>query len=311
MRTANIIVTSRCNQHCPFCFYADANGNEQSGESVATLLRTLKREHVQAVVITGGEPATYPPLSDVIADTLEGAFEKIAIHTNGSVCERADVLALVRGRPDRFEFVISLHGHTPEVHDDLVSCSGSFARAMRLARWSATHSVAFSVNSAILLGNIAHLADLIGLTRSIGARRATLLLAHDCSPDLRFKASMCSAVSAVERIAALPDDYLRTDGIPYCLLRNREEIVGESYWPRPLLVVALSGKVFDYTNDLVRDLRFKPRDCDNCVMTSVCMGVYREYEADFGDIYPGPIRRPQQSAAHVREARGGPRAGAP
>lgn len=293
MQTANIIITSRCNQHCPFCFYADAEGREQSCADVTALLSTLKHRNVQAIVITGGEPSVYSQLPQLLGNILEGPFEKIAIHTNGSLCERADVLELVRAHPARFGFVISLHGPTPDTHDGSVSCRGSFARALRLAQWSHVHAISFSVNSAILRDNTAHLAAMVTLSQGIGASRVTFLLVHDCSSDLRFKASIADAVSAVRLLGDLGNEYVRTDGIPYCLLRNREEIVGESNWPRPLLVVSLRGQVYDYTRDIINDLRFKHPDCQTCLMTSVCMGVYREYERDFCAIYPGPIRKPQ------------------
>ncbi len=286
-------------------------GDEQPFDNVAGLLQKLRRDGVEAIVITGGEPATYRDLAAGLNRILADGFEKVVIHTNGAVVDRLDVLSLASNQPSRLQFVISLHGHTPDTHDNVVSCRGSFRRVMSLAEWSAAHGVSFAVNSAILRENVAHLHDLVALTRTIGARSATLSLVHDCSLDLRFKAPMLDAISAVRRVAESAGRVFTTDGIPYCLLRGYEEVVGESHWPKPLLVISLRGQMFNYKNDLLHDLRCRPEECSECIMESVCMGVYREYRSDLQRIYTGPIKRPKQSAPVVREACGGPCAGEP
>lgn len=86
---ANLDLTNRCNQKCPFCFAnSEAAGYlyEPTFQQIKKMLETLKNEKpvpCDAVQFSGGEPTLYPDLIKVIKLAKKMGFAQIQMATNG------------------------------------------------------------------------------------------------------------------------------------------------------------------------------------------------------------------------------------
>ncbi|MDK2865977.1 MAG: pyruvate formate lyase activating enzyme [Clostridiales bacterium] len=85
-RLSSVIFTNGCNFRCPYCHNGDlARGNAPETETFDTVLTKLdqRRQHIRAVVISGGEPTLYRDLPECIR-TLKNAGYAVKLDTNGS-----------------------------------------------------------------------------------------------------------------------------------------------------------------------------------------------------------------------------------
>ena len=87
-----INVTSRCNQHCPYCFAGAGNEPPGIGDNDPTLpeislwldrLIELGEERKFNIQLSGGEPAMRSDLPEIIRICVDKGFEYIQLNTNG------------------------------------------------------------------------------------------------------------------------------------------------------------------------------------------------------------------------------------
>ncbi|MBS7527015.1 anaerobic ribonucleoside-triphosphate reductase activating protein [Fusibacter paucivorans] len=83
---SSVIFTNGCNFKCPYCHNGDlASGRAPATETFDTILTKLdqRRQHIRAVVISGGEPTLYRDLPDCIR-MLKNEGYAVKLDTNGS-----------------------------------------------------------------------------------------------------------------------------------------------------------------------------------------------------------------------------------
>lgn len=86
---ANMDLTNRCNQKCPFCFANSAAAGylyEPDFRQIKKMMETLRNEKpvpCEAIQFSGGEPTLYPELIKVIKLAKKMGFVQIQIATNG------------------------------------------------------------------------------------------------------------------------------------------------------------------------------------------------------------------------------------
>ncbi len=84
-RVASILFTAGCNLRCPYCHNGDLvegyTGPFQEGEDILEVL-IERKHHVDAIVISGGEPTMDPGLPEFLG-RLKGLGFDIKLDTNG------------------------------------------------------------------------------------------------------------------------------------------------------------------------------------------------------------------------------------
>lgn len=143
-----LYVTSRCNQKCEFCFYADSlNAPWKDGLSLDEI-RKIARSIAPCihVTLTGGEPFLRRDLDEVVSAMIEeGGVRNVTIPTNGSFPDRVEqVVSSVCERYPHVELRVALSlDALGEKHDRLRGMPGAFAKATdthrRVRRLQARH----------------------------------------------------------------------------------------------------------------------------------------------------------------------------
>ena len=131
-----LYVTSRCNQGCSFCFYANSlNAPWKHGLSIEEIGRVADSlEHCIHATLTGGEPFLRKDLAQVMAVLIERAgVRNITIPSNGSLPKRvAKVMDEVCSAYPRVEFRIALSiDALGEKHDEVRKFPNAFKLAER------------------------------------------------------------------------------------------------------------------------------------------------------------------------------------
>lgn len=102
---ANLLITTRCNRRCPFCFaQSTVNRNERgngsvnmSRDNIRKVMRFLETSGDRQLRLLGGEPTLHPEFIEIVQEALVKDF-RVHVFSNGIMKqETADFLA---GIPD-------------------------------------------------------------------------------------------------------------------------------------------------------------------------------------------------------------------
>ena len=85
MMRGELILTSACNFHCPYCRGQRSDLKKHlTYEEAAHIVDLWAVDHLQSIRFSGGEPTVWKGLVDLVAHAKEAGIEHIAISTNGS-----------------------------------------------------------------------------------------------------------------------------------------------------------------------------------------------------------------------------------
>jgi uncharacterized protein len=156
VRYLTLILTTRCNLNCQYCYNGDDPGADMTPEilrrSLALAADGSEPLHVQ---LTGGEPTLRPDLMTLAAEEARRLPRPVtlAVQTNGTRLT-PDLVDLCRTR--RLEIGVSLDG-PPAINEITRGGSKELLEGLKLLE---TQGVDFNVTTVVSRANVAFLADL-------------------------------------------------------------------------------------------------------------------------------------------------------
>ena len=177
-------LTFACNNRCRFCLdrhaplatpLATPHTAKRLGNDIKQDIVQGRRDGAERLILSGGEPTIHPLFSSLVRFGKEAGYRWVQSITNGRMLSYPRFLVeAIRAGLD--EITVSMHGHTPLLHDSLVGVPGAFAQASRGIR-SALASRRLVVNIDIVINayNVAHLPDMLQTFVGWGVREFDLL----------------------------------------------------------------------------------------------------------------------------------------
>ena len=239
------------------------------------------------IVFSGGEPTLKPDcLSALISNAYIIGYEKCTIQTNGygfhlSSGKLCDFLfEMSKKLPISIAF--SVHGYNAESHDKITRTKGSFVKIEYAIERMKHSRCMLLTNTVISTLNIDDLNKIAHYLMQYSPQSMQFSLIHSVETT-HLRPSLDASLKAIKSLLPIVGkSILRTEGIPYCLLRSMEECVGESYWPNNLDVVNRNNKYIDNLNQIALKMRWRPENyCLSCLFKEICMGIWIEYRKDF------------------------------
>ena len=187
-----LIVTSKCNLDCKYCYARSNPVAEMSERDIQLIADRLSNSRVMACWISGGEPTLWPYLPRLIK-VLGSRNIPVAIDSNGlkrsaKVLEEiADYGAFIR---------ISLDSHKPEVHD---SVRGNFHETWDTLKYLAASDRRIGVITVVHNQNAKYLKDFAHSLADIGIHRWTVLELNDVRLNSDYRKMLCLSASVFER----------------------------------------------------------------------------------------------------------------
>ncbi|HEY1556942.1 MAG TPA: radical SAM protein [Kofleriaceae bacterium] len=149
-------VTWRCNWRCVHCYQDDHAAEPLSTAVLASLFDQLRALGAMHVIVTGGEPLVRGDLFELLEHARATGLA-ITLYTNGHAIDEpaADRLAALVGAVE-----LSVLAGAPDVHDQLSSVRGSFARTVAAIERLRARDVAVVVKTPVMRPALATLPAL-------------------------------------------------------------------------------------------------------------------------------------------------------
>jgi MoaA/NifB/PqqE/SkfB family radical SAM enzyme len=229
----------RCNARCGFCYYQALLDNPVEKEPTTAQLRArllaLRTEGATEVEFTGGEPTIRPDLPELVGYTRELGFANISVISNGlrlanSVYAKRLVEAGVN------DFLFSVHGPNPEIHDAHTSVPGSFAKIMKAIGNVGSLGARCRSTTTVTGQNYSHIESMLELFLELSIECIHFAVfspvADAADTDKRLFVSYAHAAASIKRAIDRFEDRLpplSVKYIPFCLMRGYEKYVMNLY----------------------------------------------------------------------------------
>lgn len=326
-RNVEINIGKICNNKCVFCLDGMPSKEDHTFmpyETMRSELALWRSQGHLSVGFLGGEPTTYPKITEAVAYAKELGFTRIALATNAMMLRRESFLdGLLEAGLTRV--TVSMHGHTAELEDKLTMVPGGFEKkstALRhlVARRDAGHlRDGVSVNIVLNGWNYRSLLPMMHFffeTIGLHDLRANFVRPEGYAEDnADLVPSITSVIPYLVKAIALNEQRFRKvftfAGVPFCmlptpLLRDKQLLaayVGDIY--RDLSTdcslrsrgVGVDGVAlnddgrsrFNWQDRKRYDLKYHMSACQDCAFTEPCEGVWRGYLDIYGEGEFAPI----------------------
>jgi len=272
-------------QHCRACARPFRDRGELTSYEGFKLLRAFGIAKVPLVVLTGGDPAKRPDLSELVYfGRSEGLNMGLTPSATALVTEEL-ISDLASAGLQRL--AISIDGPNAAVHDTFRGTSGSFAHSLRILEAARRHGIRTQVNTTVHAGSIARLGEIATLVSQLESILwSVFFVVPTGRADVRMLPSPEAVEVSLDQIAGIAEQapfavkttaaphYRRvlaerkTDGgsqVQYGVLGKRGERVNDG---RGFMFVSHLGEIYPSG--------FLPVSCGN-VRTSSPIDVYRNH----------------------------------
>ena len=271
-------ITYRCNNHCRFCAVGNRIQEDLPLDEIKSRLLEHRAAGVELLDLDGGEPTLVPRLPELVRWARDQGFRRVNVTTNGRTLANPGTAGRLAAA-GLTDLLISLHGPSAEIHDDLTMTPGSFKETTRgivHAVQECGGRVDLGVNATIAQGNAEHLEETAALVHRLGVGRLNLQFltpfgrAHrDIVPD---------PSAAAEAVRGLLDRWrdrlaIQVINLPFCYLPGYEESLASDVGKlsrQMIFVTKEEVNLFEY----LADTRSRDEECERCLLLGGCDGKY-------------------------------------
>lgn len=293
LRMVSVHVTDYCNSKCDFCVVNSPMAQIPiSTQKLVATVEGFAGEPAEILNIHGGEATTSKALLPVLEAGRRIGIPEAHLQTNGiRLADRALVTQLIEAGVTAF--VISLHGHTAAVQEEITRTPRSFDKLLAGIRNCLDAGALVRTNTVICKQNIDTLYEVLALSCELGVPWQNISALH---PSQHAMASFQTIVVHPRRVredlpvvvrrlrAAYPDTVVELEGFPVCHAPGLEDLHIDTALRR--IRMSYHDQIFEdyetYMNDTQR--RLAP-ECLVCPEILACKGVYHAYTTEF----EGPV----------------------
>lgn len=302
MRCLNLKLTYECSNNCSFCFSSYLKDEIIDLEYLKNMMKKGYQDGCRHIVFSGGEPTVKSDkLIELIRYAIELHYKECTIQTNGYGLsdESSRLFQHIKLFSENIDIKISfsVHGHNAKIHDEMTQTTGSFINIMNAIKNISNTSCEIYTNTVISARNIHYLYNIAECIQPYNPTIMQFSVMHiegknELAPGLLASAKAihtCFSEKNATEHPPISKKILRTEGLPYCLLHSFEECVGESYWPTTLDLCNRNNEYMIDFNQLECGMRWRPKECINCIFNDLCQGIWKEHKDEFISLNIKPI----------------------
>ena len=293
MKELSLHITDVCNFGCKFCVWGDTLVRAADPIPRRELDRFLEGNRdsgFDRVNLHGGEPTLRRDLFDLLDRIRELGYPTVSLQSNGwALANRRFTERLVAGGVSLF--VISVHGHTPEIHDTLSVAQGSLGRIRRGMELVRALGQEIRTNTVAVRANFAHLPEIAEWVIDAGSSHVNISSLmptgrawsadEDLMPTYReLEPYATAAIRLAEERGALAS----LEGFPRCSVAGFEEhCLFRKVVRGGQVRCYVRGEVWENHDTYVAEnVKSKRHECEDCVHHELCGGPYTLYVENRG-----------------------------
>ena len=308
MKCLSIHLTDLCNSKCSFCVVGSPLYVKDSiqYDEVLGFLRDNADHSYDVVNIHGGEATVHPRFLETLETIRNLGYPQVHLQTNGITLAKMEFARQLVSLGVNL-FIISLHGDSALLQDELTDTPGGFAKTSEGIRNVKRLNAAVRTNTVITRQNVDRLSAITRLACDLGVDHINLSNLHPTGSayfginrlSVDFCTSRANLYTAVDEALAL-GKAVTLEGFPYCVVEEKAGLrLNSSYRDIKML---MRGKVItNYDEFMTRSCRVFGEPCKQCSAQDLCGGVYPEYVQFYGWNEFSPI--PSESDQVVRLTR--------
>jgi len=273
-------------------------------EKAAAALYKGRMEKCWVAYLIGGEITMRPDLPKIVKLARSMGYPYVQVMSNGLKLADPDYAkSLVDAGANIFR--VSVHGHTPGLHDALVGVPGAFKKVMKAFENLTRLGAEISVNHALTGPNYKTLRNLLEIISGrFGIEDFNVIFPHYngmmAERAGELKVSVTQAVPYVREAL----EYLKSSGaviedsvlVNFCPCNIPEAAHLMAEWERPAApktdepLFHIDGRE-DRIHGLKERLCLKNKSCSSCVYNGRCMGFEKWYSDIFGSKEFRPVKK--------------------
>lgn len=296
--TLSIHITDLCNSRCTFCVVGSplyTKNTVQFGQ-VLDFLKSNANQGFWAVNLHGGEPTIDPHFLDILANIRELGYKEVHLQTNGiKLADSSYAKKLVDLGVTLF--IVSLHGDSPAMQDELTHTPLGLERTLEGIRQVKALGASVRTNTVITKRNVEHVLGIARLACELSVDHVNFSNLHPVGSAF-FSFQKLVPPFAVIRTHLLPavehlliaSRKVTLEGFPYCTMPNMESLHLNEQGRR--IRMLMRGQVIEnYDEFMSTSCRQFGAPCQTCEIREPCGGVYNEYIQYRGWAEFAPLQR--------------------
>ena len=286
-----------CNQNCIFCSVGHKLRYDPKIKSLDEVKRDIdwaKQKGASEISFSGGEPTILNYLLDAINYAKKVGFESIQIQSNGMMFSYKEFTRKVVDAGVN-SVIISVHGHTPQVHDFLAGVKGAFEKTTKglenLKEMRENKEIiVLLTNTVATKFNYMFLPEITKFLLQFNLDNLHILPAVIDGNASTNKGTVVAKMSQIAPYAKKACDLAIKSGVqpdlysfPCCLMSGYERFIAELGTLDTILKMPSTEE--DVTVSIQEHRhkdRVKMKSCKNCKYYDVCVGVWKKYVRMFG-----------------------------
>lgn len=302
MKKFDLYTTYVCGSNCCFCCVLDkVNWFRETRTSphlpfadFVSILDQKAAEGYSYVTLTGGEPTLHPQFPEMVRHCKKRNM-RVSLNSNASILADSSFCADVLPYID--EMVLSIHGHTHELHDRLTGAKGSYGKfisAMENIHRN-KREIYLITDTVILTENIDQVGEITDFLLMFPKLKHLLFSNVNIPPDkIELLKWLVPTLPTVRKI--LPEIVTRTVakqrilrfyGIPLCIMGDYKCYSSDlSFEPKVVVEQYMDdGHMRRKESPALqpRQAKRKTLKCVGCIYENLCGGVFNSYYSIYKD----------------------------
>jgi cyclic pyranopterin phosphate synthase len=263
-------------------------------------IQKAKNRGIRDIILTGGEPGLHEDILSLLR-LCSASGIRVKMQSNGRLFTERRVAEEYQ-QAGLEGVVISIHGHTGQLHDSLTRSPGSFAETVRGIENISKTKIILDINTVMTKQNYVYIDEIIALVYGIAdVHKMNLAFPHPCGSALSNFHEVVPAVSRISpNIVMAIKKYtakgyvLTTESVPLCYLPECEyadTAVLSIAHQEKILMLNIEGITSEENHVMMEfsQMKCKPAQCRFCSLNQICGGLWKEYAAVYGHYEPIPV----------------------
>ena len=290
VRIKNLIVelNNNCNSNCIYCYMEDRKKTGEGAlESLKNKIEKFRKEGIENIDFTGGEPLLSKHVSDLVIFAKRIGYKNISLVTNGRLLSYGPYCRkMISEGVSRV--IVSYDGPNEEISDSITRSPGSFSQVNKAIKNIKKCNIELGATIVLNKLNYMYVKEMVSQLYGLGVDFVSMQF---ILPHAKYSRRLPSWVipkykEVLPFISETLDEFndklkINVHFIPYCELRGYENNLKEESTKFDRYIINFEGNDYNMGEHL-KEAATKIAKCEKCEYNNDCIGFFFSYAKELG-----------------------------